>query len=271
VTTETPVQWTPYAALARMVRLSDGQEVQVFEKGSGTPLLYLHGSGLQFGWNDALEELSRSWRLIAPLFAGFGESTGVEQIDGTLDAVVYLNDVLDALGLERVDIVGFDLGGMLAAELAAVTPARVGRLVLVAPFGLWDETHEIPDFFRMPPPLLGETLFADPTCEAARRLLTVPEDPPAALEYTVQRTRALATCTRFLWPLPDRGLTRRLHRVAAPTLLVWGREDRLIPPAYAELFHAKIRDSRVEIMEGGHMLPLERGAALAEVVGTFLG
>jgi pimeloyl-ACP methyl ester carboxylesterase len=270
MTAHTPVPWTPYAGLSRMAPLAGGERVQVFEKGEGRPLLYLHGSGLQFGWNDALEELARSRRVIAPLFAGFGESSGVEQIDGILDAVVYLNDVLDALSLERTDIVAFDLGGMLAAELAAVTPARVCRLVLVAPFGLWDEAHEIPDFFRMPPAVLGETLFADPNGEAAKRLLTVPEEPAAALEYTVQRTRALATCTRFLWPLPDRGLRRRLHRITAPTLLIWGRDDRLIPPAYAAMFREQIRDARVEILDGGHMLPLEQGAALAEVIRGFV-
>lgn len=270
MTAEAAVQWTPYAGLARMVPLADGRAVQVFEKGTGPPLLYLHGFGLQFGWNDALEALTRTRRVIAPLFAGFGESAGVEQIDGVLDAVVYLNDVLDALGLERVDIVGFDFGAMLAAELAAVTPARVGRLVLVTPFGLWDEAHEIPDFFRMPPALLRQTLFADPECAAATRLLTPPEEPAAALEYTVQRTRALATCTRFLWPLPDRGLARRLHRVAAPALLVWGRDDRLIPPTYADLFRAKIPNARIAWLDGGHMLPLEQGEALAATVREFL-
>jgi pimeloyl-ACP methyl ester carboxylesterase len=270
MTTDTTADWTPYTSLSRIVDLPGGHRLQVFEKGAGAPLLYLHGAGLQFGWNDTLERLSESRRVVAPLFAGFGESTGIEEIDGILDAVVYLNDALDALRLERTDVVGFDLGGMLAAELAAVTPQRVRGLVLVAPFGLWAEGQEIPDFFRLPPDTLCGLLFADPGARVAQELLMSPDEPARALEFTVQRTRALAASSRFLWPIPDRGLARRLHRITAPTLIVWGRDDRLIPPAYADLFRERVPTARVAKLDGAHMLPLERPDVLAREILAFL-
>src|SRR5207237_1262237 len=86
--------------------------------------------------------------------------------------------------------------------------------------------------------------FADPECEAARSLLVAPEEPERALEYTIQRTRALAASSRFLWPIPDRGLARRLHRIAAPTLTVWGRDDRAIAPAHAAGYREGTGDPR---------------------------
>jgi len=267
---ETATAWTPYAALSRLVPLPHGRHVQLFEQGSGAPLVYLHGAGLQFGWNETLELLSQQRRVIAPLFAGFGESTGVEEIGDSLDAIVYLNEVFDALGLDRVDLVGFDLGGMFAAEVAAVTPARVRRLVLAAPFGLWLADHETMDFFTQPAAALTELMFARPSGPVAQAYNTVPDDPAQALEYTIQRTRALATSTRFLWPIPDRGLSRRLHRIKAPTLLVWGRDDRIVPPLYAEAFRQQIPNGEVTLLDGGHMLPLEEGAALAAAVLAFL-
>lgn len=262
--------WTPFAAMARLVPLSGGRQIQLFETGSGESLLYLHGFGLQMGWNGALERLSRSRRVVAPLFAGFGESTGVEEINDVLDAVVYLNDVLDALGLERTDVVGFDLGGMLAAELAAVTPNRVNRLALVAPFGLWDERYETLDVFATPPPMLRGKLFADPESQAANDYFTMPEESAALLERTVQRTRALSASTRFLWPIPERGLVRRLHRIRAETLIVWGRGDQVIAPSYADLFKERIPNARVALLDGAHMLPLEEPEALAAQLGSFL-
>jgi pimeloyl-ACP methyl ester carboxylesterase len=256
--------------MAQLVPLPGGQQLQLFDQGSGEPLFFLHGYGLQLGWNDALERLSRSRRVIAPLFAGFGESSGVEEINDVLDAVVYLNDVLDALGLECTDVAGFDLGGMLAAELAAVTPNRVKRLVLIAPFGLWDERHETLDVFATPPPVLRGKLFADSESKAANDYFTLPEEPAALLERTVQRTRALSASTRFLWPIPERGLVRRLHRIRAETLIVWGRGDQVIAPSYADLFKDKVPNASVALLDGAHMLPLEEPEALAARIAAFL-
>lgn len=262
--------WTPFAALSRFVSLPGGRRVQIFERGNGPPLLYLHGFGFQTGWNATLERLATSFRVVAPLFAGFGESTGGEDVDDVLDAVLYWNDVLDALSLDHVDVVGFDLGGMFAAEVAAVTPTRIRRLVLVAPFGLWDDADPVTDVFGVPLGELPRYLFTDPESPAARTFLGTPEEPERALEVTVQRTRALAASTKYLWAVPDRGLRKRLHRIKAETLIVWGEDDRLVPISYAERFRAAIAQARVIQLDGGHMLLDERSEAVATAILSFL-
>lgn len=267
----TEVVWSPYHSLSRFISLPAGQRVQVFEKGEGAPLVYLHGSGLQLGWNNALEALSQNRRVVAPLFPGFGDSTGIENVDDMLDVVVVLNDILDTLGLEAADVVGFDLGGMFAAELAAVTPNRVKRLVLVAPFGLWIEGHDTADIYSLRRSRQLQALFSDTESEVAQKYLALPEDPALAEELTIQRTRAEASSTKFLWPIPDRGLSKRIYRIRAETLIVWGEQDNTIPPLYADAFQSRISGARVAWIKGGsHMLPLEYPEQLASAIESFL-
>ena len=77
---------------------------------------------------------------------------------------------------------------------------------------------------------------------------------------------------KFIWPIPDKGLKKRIHRIAAPTLLVWGDQDKLTPPAYAQLFASKIAKSQVAMVKGaGHMVPLENTPEFEKEVTAFLG
>src|SRR5690349_16854955 len=121
-------------------------EVEVGELGSGPPLLYLHGI-----WDAHderfLAELARTHCVVRPHLPGFGRSTGDQHLHDVHDAIYYLLDVLDALELRDLPLAGHCLGGMFAAELAAVQPRRFTRLALIAPFGLWDPAHPTLDFF----------------------------------------------------------------------------------------------------------------------------
>jgi len=118
---------------------------------------------------------------------------------------------------------------------------------------------------------LAAHLFHDSNSPLAQMFTTIPTDPQQLADMYVERTKRLTQASRFLWPIPDRGLKKRAWRIAAPTLLVWGESDRLIPPVYAGEFTSRIRNSRsVTIKEAGHMVMYEQPQAFVKTVGDFL-
>jgi pimeloyl-ACP methyl ester carboxylesterase len=239
--------------------------------GSGDPLLYLPGAGGLRGWDPFLVELAKQFTVYAPAHPGFEISTGIEHIDDIIDLVVYYNDFLDALGLDSTHVVGHSMGGMLGAELAALSPHRVRRLVLVDAVGLWLDDHPVADFFAMTPDQLAIALWHDPTSEIAKAMMAIPEDEQAQLEAFLLRSQHLATAGKFLWPIPDRGLKKRIHRVQAPTLILWGQSDGLVPAVYAQEFQKRIPGSQVSIMQHcAHMPMYEDPAGFVRTVTTFL-
>src|SRR5271163_2424701 len=155
----------------------DGKfSVEVHTFGSGEPLLYLHGAGGLLGVDPFLEDLGNNFKVIAPHLPGYGESTGVEHIDDILDAILFYHQLLDELGVSSAHVVGHSMGGMLAAEFAAIDVHRVKKLVLVTPAGFWLDEHPIPDIFAMEPPDLAAHLFHDPQSPIAQMFTTIPED-----------------------------------------------------------------------------------------------
>jgi pimeloyl-ACP methyl ester carboxylesterase len=160
---------------------------------------------------------------------------------------------------------------MFAAELAAVQPARFSHLVLVDPFGLWLPEAPTLDYFVLPPAELAEALYHDQDSPAAQATARAPEGQEALIAYMLERAQSMAAAARYLWPIPDRGLTKRLHRVAAPTLIVWGQADRVVPPAYAAEWQRLIPGARLVIrQDAGHLPHVEQPEALAELTASFL-
>jgi pimeloyl-ACP methyl ester carboxylesterase len=257
----------------RTVSVRDGFfQTRVREAGTGTPLLVLHGAeGFRTGWPPYLATLARQFRVIAPDLPGFGQSPGGEHFQDNLDLTIYLQDLLDALGLERVQILGHDLGGMAAAELAAAADRRVGSLVLVAPLGLWDDADPILDIFATPPDVLAPLMWHSLSTDGATAVLAPPETEEEEIRARLQRAGNLATAGRFIWPIPDRGLKRRIHRVSAPTLLVWGESDRVVPPSYGPRWQAALRNAQLAtIPNAGHEPMLEQPTAFTAAVVPFL-
>ena len=246
-------------------------ETKLRTDGDGAPLLFLHGAGGLRGWDPFLVELATRFTVYAPAHPGFETSTGIDHIDDMLDMVVYYNDLLDALNLESVHVVGHSMGGMLGAELAALSPHRVRKLVLANAVGLWLDDHPIADFFAMTPEQLGMALWHDPNSEVARAMMAVPQDEKAQLEAYLIRMQHLSTAGKFLWPIPDKGLKKRLHRIQAPTLVLWGQSDGLAPVCYAQEFQKRISGSRVTIMPRcGHMPMYEDPVGFVHAVTGFL-
>jgi pimeloyl-ACP methyl ester carboxylesterase len=260
-------------ARRRLVSVRNGLfQVEVYEAGAGEPLVVLHDLSARQPWYPALDKLAMRYRVVAPLIPGFGASTGGDHIDDPVDAAFFLNDLLDALAIESANVLGNDLGGMFAAELAAMSPGRVRRLVLVSPLGLRVEGVEPVDLFAIDPGAVPGLLWHDLRCAEARAYEALPTDPAALEEATVLRARASGFQSKFTWPFPERGLHKRVHRLTAATLLVWGESDGFTPLALARAFLDRIPGSRLTtIAAAGHFPMLERPDEFVRAVSDFLG
>jgi pimeloyl-ACP methyl ester carboxylesterase len=250
-----------------LLPVRNGQfKVEVHQAGSGEPLLILHDMTARQPWYPYMDELSTRFRVIAPSLPGFRYSEGLEHIDDPVDMAIFLTDLLDALGIERAVVLGHELGAMFAAELAALSPARVRALVLVAPVGLRGEDADMADIFAMDPADVPQLLWADSQSQIARDWAARPADPDQIEEETVLRARASASASRFLWPFPERGLHKRVHRIKAPTTIVWGEQDRLTPRGLAEAFEKAIPQSRMVTVAGSGHFMLETPSVLLKTL-----
>jgi pimeloyl-ACP methyl ester carboxylesterase len=160
---------------------------------------------------------------------------------------------------------------MMAAELAATLPQRVSKLVLFCPIGLWTDGRPWSNPHLLSLEELSAAAFADPTGPVASAAMTMPEDPEAFGEAVIAIQWTMGVASKFWWPIPDRGLDKRIHRITADTLVVWGREDRIISSEYAADFARLIRSARAEVLENAAHVPhLERFDVVPGMVSKFL-
>jgi pimeloyl-ACP methyl ester carboxylesterase len=143
---------------------------------------------------------------------------------------------------------------------------------LIDPVGLWRDDQPVKNWMLLSDEERQPLLFAEPAGEAARRFFTVPNDRAQRVEMLAQLIWAQACTGKFVWPIPDRGFKNRAHRIAAPTLILWGKADRIIDPAYAEEFAARIAGARIGLIErAGHLPQLERPDAVVNAIREFIG
>ncbi len=240
--------------------------------GQGPPLVFLHGAtGLE--WNDFLDGLSQTHTVYAPEHPGTtpGDPDAIKPLDDLWDLVLYYYEIFDLLELESPAVVGHSFGGMVAAELAATDPKRVGKLVLLSPLGLWRDDAPVKNAMSMAPDDLAKELFYDPEGPVAIQVLAEPEDPEERMTATIQGIWNLGCTGKFTWPIPDKGLKKRLHRIQAPTLVIWGQQDGIVPAIYAQEFTDRIAGSRSVVVErAAHLPQLEQLATVSEAVQEFL-
>jgi pimeloyl-ACP methyl ester carboxylesterase len=242
----------------------NGVDVAVLSAGEGEPLVFFHGGGTMTGF-DSMLPLAENARLIVPIPPGFGESADDPSIDSLHDYHLHYLDLFDKLGLDEISLAGHSLGGALAANFAILSPRRVKRLVLASPWGLRVPEHPTVDIFSIPDEKILEYLFADLTPFADS-----PMPPPP--EFLADRYREATSLARVLWKRPyDLKLQKWLHRIAAPTLLLWGDADRLIPVEQAAVWAGHIRNAQVRTIAGAGHLVFDESAEAAVAVAEHMG
>jgi pimeloyl-ACP methyl ester carboxylesterase len=225
-----------------------------------------------------LQGLARARPVLSPALAGaFGPGTvtvvDLPGFDGRpgfvapaeyLDWLTVLWDRVDATGLVPCPIIGASLGGMLAAELAVLRPEAVTSLVLLAPLGLWDDAHPVADIWSVVERDRLPLLFHGPVPEA----FTPSAAERGDIEASVARYVPLVAAASLMWPLPDHGLAKRIHRLSAPTMLLWGAEDRVAPLGLARRWPA----DRLEVIPGaGHLMEWDAPEEVGGKIRDFLG
>jgi pimeloyl-ACP methyl ester carboxylesterase len=248
-------------------------QTEVEIAGSGPPIIYLHGPWSLAPDRALAARLAERHTVFAPKFPGtsHGDPNAIHALESWHDLVVYHGELLDALDLRAAAFVGHSFGALLAAEFAAAVPKAVSRLVLIDPVGLWRDDSPVQNWMILSDKTRRPSLFADPDGEAARRFFEVPKAEAERVDMLAESIWSQACTGKFVWPIADRGLARRIHRIAAPTLIVWGSADRIIAPLYAKEFAGKIAGAHVEMIEGaGHLPHLERLDAVVKAVSGFL-
>jgi pimeloyl-ACP methyl ester carboxylesterase len=246
-----------------------GVDVEVFEAGSGNPLLWLHGAN---GFDPAhpfVKPFSERRRLIAPSHPGFGKSGLPDWLDRPDDIAVLYLELLDRLGLARTELVGCSLGGWIAAEMASLAPERIAKLVLVGPAGVKvgpSDKLDIPDMWALPQEEVNKLIFHDP----ARMAMDPSKLSDEQLSILLRNRETTALLTWEPW-MHNPKLKHRLHRVKAPTLFVRGVSDGLMSAAYVEAYAKLVPGARLAtIAAAGHAPQIEQPAAFAAAVLPFL-
>ena len=247
----------------------NGRACRVWEKGAGEPVGFLAGIGGLGCWTPFLDCLAERRRVVVPSVPGFPGAEGHDLLDSQLDWILATQDLLEAAGLAGADLVGASVGAALAADAAACRPGLVRRLVLVGPLGVFDEAEPIADVWAQRPGELPGMVCTDPARFQAAVAAPEGED---LIEAEVLVLRAHEAAARLLWPLSDTGLVKRLPRIRAPVMLVWGEADRVVPFGYARRFADAIPgEARIERIPGaGHLAELDAPDEVARRVLAFL-
>lgn len=231
------------------------------------PLLYLHGAFMGNLWLDFHQSLAQHFHLFAPDIPGFGLTKRPDWMRDMSDYTLFLRDLLNALKLEQTNVVGYSLGGWLAAELAVWYPERIQKLVLSNAAGLRIKGLPIRDIFAMSAKQWAEATFEEIS-------LAMPYLPESFedIDYLATNYRERTTLAALAWnPSYDPKLERRLKAVSCPTLIVWGESDRIIPPDYADAYQRSLPHSlTVKIPGTGHVPLIEQEQTWSRVISDFL-
>jgi pimeloyl-ACP methyl ester carboxylesterase len=245
-------------------------QTSVLETKNGPDLVWLHGeAGLQ--WSPFLDRLGDSFALRVPYHPGTspGDFGSIRALDDVWDLSLYYEEVFDSLGLDRVHLAGHSFGAMVACEIAAAFPERVDKLVLISPVGLWRDDVPVLNWMEFDTDRLFAATYHGPSGEAAAAAMALLEaaDPEAMAGFVW----ALACTGKFVWPLADKGLRKRIHRVEAPTLVVWGRHDGIVSAEYAKEFEKSIPNCRAVVLEdSAHVPHLEQTDEVLALINAFI-
>jgi pimeloyl-ACP methyl ester carboxylesterase len=245
-------------------------KLHLLRGGSGAALLLLHGAGGNRGWLRHVQLLAERFEVYVPDHPGFGTSDRPEWIASVPDLACFYLWALEDLGLSRVRVIGFSLGGWLAAEMAVMCPEVFERIVLVGAAGVKPTQGEITDIFLLSPAEMTAKMFYDPR-QAPEYEQLYGHQPTPDEQDILNRNREMAA--RIAWKpyMHDPRLPALLRRLHLPTLVVWGRQDAIVPVNCGELYHQQISGSRLVVMEQcGHAPQLEKPQEFVNIVAEFL-
>ncbi len=249
----------------------NGRPVAMRHGGNGPPFVYLHSTlGESMRWLPFHDIWARKFTVYSPLHPGFGKSGGFEDIAAIEDMAFHYVELFDALGFEEpVVLGGVSLGGWIAAEFAVRWPERVKCLWLSGTPGLWVDEEPLPDLFRMmgDEEALRKLLFHDPRGYVADMLFGGAKDD----ERIISVFQAMTVLARLMWERPySPRLSARLHRIECPVLLLWGEQDRLVPPAYGRAFQKYLPKAELKLIRDcGHLGMFEKEKEFVEAVLSF--
>ena len=248
-----------------------GAELVCLKGGGGKPLLVLHEELGHPGWLRWHSALARNRTVLIPLHPGFGASPRVEWIRNIRDLAGFYSRMLQEMKLAPIDVVGFSLGGWIAAEMAACCAHQFRRMILVAPMGVKPPEGEIMDMFMVTAQAYLEASVHDraKTLEFASLY-----GGAATSEQFEAWEDARAETARLAWQpyLYNPSLGPLLEGIKGlPTLVIWGREDRIVPVSAAGVYHKAIAGSPLLVFEGcGHRPEIERAEEFIARVQSFL-
>ena len=246
-----------------------GIDIELFETGTGAPLLWLHG-GQGFNPDHEFVPLfGARRRLVAPSHPGFGKSAMADWIDN-IDDIAHIHlELMDRLGLQHVDVIGNSIGGWIAAEIATKVPERVRRLVMVGPVGIKvgpSDRLDIPDIFAMPADDAAKLMHHDP----AKMKVDLAKMSDDELTAMLRNRETLALLVWEPW-MHNPKLKHRLHRITAPALFVRGESDGLVSADYMQAYAALLPNAQTAtIAAAGHAPQQEQPQAFAKTVLEFL-
>jgi pimeloyl-ACP methyl ester carboxylesterase len=247
----------------------NGVRLEAIDRGSGPPLLFLHpGIGID-PKAAVLDLLARNHRVIAPTHPGFGGSDLPKGMSTVDDLSYFYLDLLEALDLRDVAVVGVSFGAWIAAEIAVKTTERLSHLVLANAVGIKvadRETRDIVDIWALTDEQFASLAYFDPK-------LGTPDYknmPDAEVQLAARNREATA---RFGWSpyLHNPKLKGRLHRIRIPTLFLWGMADRILSEHYGRAFCAAITGAQFEPIErAGHFPHIEQPQEFARRTLAFI-
>ena len=251
------------------VSVGDAQ-VEMYSGGSGPNLLYLHGAGGNAGWQPFHEELSRTHKVYVPSLPGFSGTPRPGWVSSITDLAHFTQELVHTLGLGRHILVGSSMGGWLAAEMAAMSQHQLKGLILIDPVGIKPRKGEIAEIFMVGADVRAKLRFHDTSqvanyAEYAREL--TPEE--ANTDHS-NREMASRLCWRPYMHNPS--LPHYLNKVSIPALIVWGKQDAIVPVECGELYQQALGNATLKVIDNcGHSPQIEKPQEFQTIVSEFLG
>jgi 2-hydroxymuconate-semialdehyde hydrolase len=275
------ISTAPLSRNKRKIRTFAG-DVAYLRQGQGPPLVLVHGiPSSSYLWRDVIDPLSATFDVLAPDLLGYGDSD--KRLDADLSIAAqarYLVAFMESVGVHQAAVVGHDIGGGVAQLMAVDEPQRVARLILID--SVVDNNWPVADIARLKEPVWDQIMVNIDLRKGLRKGLETGMVTEGRItdELVDEWTRPFQDLggrrayLRAARALNNRDLTSRskhIEEIDAPTLILWGANDRFLDPRWAETLRHKLRDATVEIIDpGGHFLPLDRPDAVTEAIIRFL-